>query len=83
MVFFVDDDEGIRELLELQAASIGLECESFAKPTDFLEQSSHTGHVHRVELALDADQQRLSGEFVEDVERPLGPSIMVRSSTKS
>lgn len=42
-VFIIDDDEGIRTVLELQAASIGLEAESFGQPTRFLEEFSHTG----------------------------------------
>jgi FixJ family two-component response regulator len=42
-VFIIDDDEGIRSVLELQAASIGLESESYSQPTRFLEQFSHAG----------------------------------------
>ena len=42
-VFIIDDNEGIRSVLELQAASIGIESESFSQPTRFLEQFSHTG----------------------------------------
>jgi len=42
-IFIVDDDEGIRDLLEMQAASIGIESRSFASPAEFLEQFSHVG----------------------------------------
>ena len=42
-VFIIDDDDGMRRVLELQVASIGLESESFSQPTRFLEQFSHAG----------------------------------------
>lgn len=42
-VFFIDDDEGMRRMLELLVASVGLENESYSRPGQFLEQFSHTG----------------------------------------
>lgn len=42
-VFFVDDDHGMRRMLELLVASIGLEHESYSSPAQFLDQFSYTG----------------------------------------
>ena len=33
-------------------------------------------HVGGVELAIDADHQRLPGEFIDDVEGPVGSAVM-------
>ena len=42
-LFIVDDDPEIRNLIELIASSIGLTAESFAEPSQFLAEFSHTG----------------------------------------
>jgi two-component system response regulator FixJ len=42
-VFLVDDDAGIRRVLALLAETIGLESESYSRPSHFLENFSHTG----------------------------------------
>ena len=42
-VFIIDDDDGMRRLLESQVALIDLESESFSQPKRFLEQFSHAG----------------------------------------
>ena len=33
-------------------------------------------HISRVEFPIDADHQRLPGELVDDIERPIYPPIM-------
>ncbi len=42
-VFIIDDDDGMRRLLESQVALIDLESEGFSRPKRFLEQFSHAG----------------------------------------
>ena len=42
-LFIVDDDPDIRAMIELMASSIGLAAESFAEPSQFLKEFSHSG----------------------------------------
>lgn len=42
-LFVIDDDEEIRKLIELMAASIGIRAESFSQPSQFLAAYSHSG----------------------------------------
>jgi FixJ family two-component response regulator len=36
MIYIVDDDPSIRDMIELMVTSVGYECQSFQSPTDFL-----------------------------------------------